>query len=86
MQQKTLVADTYTEVNHVELVRAGAPYFNLLLKLIHGAKDSIHIQTYIYDDDVTGRLIADALIDAVKRKVLVYVMADGFTGSITIFY
>lgn len=81
MQQKTkTVADTYSELSHVELIEAGAPYFNRLIRLIQGAMDSIHIQTYIYDDDVTGHLIAEALTDAIKRKVHVYVMADGYAS------
>lgn len=64
--------------NHVKLVRSGAPYFDLLMEMIDSAKESIHIQTYIFGDDQTGRSIADALIRAAQRGVEVYVMVDAY--------
>lgn len=53
----------------------------MLLQLIKGAEESIHLQTYIYDDDETGNLVADALKEAVQRKVEVYLMADGYASQ-----
>ena len=64
--------------NKVKLVRSGTSYFNLLLEMIDGAKESIHIQTYIFGDDQTGRTVADALIRAAGRGVEVYVMVDAY--------
>jgi cardiolipin synthase len=75
------VSNGYTAVNQVELIRAGKEYFNRLLQLIHEAEESIHLQAYIYSDDETGRLVADALKEAVKRNVAVYLMADGYASQ-----
>jgi phosphatidylserine/phosphatidylglycerophosphate/cardiolipin synthase-like enzyme len=66
--------------DRTRLVRGGKEYFDLLLKLIDRATESIHLQTYIYDDDETGQLVADALIAAHKRGVKVYLMADGYAS------
>lgn len=71
----------YTNINKVKLIRAGRSYFETLLRLIYEAKDTIHIQTYIYDDDETGRQVADALKQAVKRKVNVYLIVDGYASQ-----
>jgi len=65
----------------VQLIRGGRAYFDKLLQLIGNAKESIHLQTYIYDDDETGRLVADALKEAVQRNVEVHLMADGYASQ-----
>jgi cardiolipin synthase len=75
-------ATEYTAQNKVELIRGGKQYFDLLLQLINNARESIHLQTYIYDDDETGTLVAAALKDAVKRNVEVYVITDGYASQI----
>lgn len=59
-------------------MRGGKEYFDLLLKLIDEAKESIHLQTYIFDEDETGTLVGDALIRAASRDVKVYVLLDGY--------
>jgi cardiolipin synthase len=71
----------YTPNNKVKLVRGGKEYFDLLLKLIEQAKDTIHLQVYIYDDDETGIRVADALKEAAKRKVKVYLLSDGYSSN-----
>src|SRR5258705_10403169 len=71
----------YTPDNKVKVVRGGKEYFDLLLKLIEQAKDTIHLQVYIYDDDETGTRIADALKEAAKRKVKVYLLSDGYASN-----
>jgi cardiolipin synthase A/B len=71
----------YTPNNQVELVRGGKEYFNLMLKLIEQAKDTIHLQTYIFDDDETGTSIANALKEVAKRKVKVYLIVDGYASK-----
>lgn len=72
----------YTSLNRVKLVQGGKPYFDCLLRLIENAQESIHLQTYIYDDDKTGQAVAHALKAAVKRGVQVYVMADGYASRV----
>ena len=71
----------YIPGNKVQLVQGGKPYFDLLLQLIASASESIHLQTYIYDDDETGQMVAAALKQAVARNVKVYVMADGYASQ-----
>lgn len=64
------------------LVRGGKEYFDLLIRMIHQAAICIHLQTYIYDDDETGILVADALKATARRKVAVYLMADGYASQV----
>jgi cardiolipin synthase A/B len=71
----------YTKNNKVELIKGGKPYFDCLLHMIANAKESIHLQTYIYMEDETGRQVADALKAAVNRKVNVYLLVDGYASK-----
>lgn len=75
------MAEQYTTRNRVSLVYSGEDYFSLLLKLIEKAKLVIHLQTYIYENDETGRKVAEALKDAVKRGVSVYLHVDGYASQ-----
>jgi cardiolipin synthase len=72
----------YSALNKVQLIRGGREYFELILRLINTATESIHLQTYIYDDDETGRQVADALQAAAKRNVSVYLMTDGYASQV----
>src|SRR5688572_17054216 len=74
------ISAKFTGPNRVELVRGGKPYFDLLLKLIEEAQETIHLQVYIFDGDETGQQVADALIAAAKRKVAVFVLVDGYAS------
>ena len=65
----------------VELVYSGADYFLRLKDIIANAKTEIHFQTYIFDDDSTGKEIAEALKEAAARNVKVYVLLDGYGSS-----
>src|SRR5258705_292684 len=70
--------DIYTTYNRVQIMRGGAEYFRLVEEIIDNAEYSLHLQTYIYDEDQTGVRISDALIRAARRNVLVYVLLDGY--------
>ncbi len=72
----------YSALNKVKLIRGGKEYFDLLLHLINQASESIHLQTYIFDDDETGILVADALKAAAKKNVQVYLLADGYASQV----
>ena len=65
-------------LNNIELVHSGDDYFQRLIYLISKAKTEIHLQTYIFDNDETGKEIANELIEAVKRNVQVFVLVDGY--------
>lgn len=65
----------------IQLVRSGKHYFDLLIQLIDQASSSIHLQCYIFNDDETGMLVANALKRAAQRKVEVYLLADGYASQ-----
>ncbi len=72
----------YSSYNKIKLIRGGKPYFDLLLQLIDQAEETIHLQTYIFDDDETGNLVAEALKAAARRKVTVHLLADGYASQV----
>jgi cardiolipin synthase A/B len=72
---------SFLKKNNVSLVKSGGEYFSLLLKLIHTAKSSIHLQVYIFENDDTGKTVADALTAASRRGVQVFVLADGYASQ-----
>lgn len=67
--------------NKVQLIGGGREYFSLVKELISRAEDTIHLQSYIFDDDETGNEIAEALIKAAKRNVNVYLLVDGYASQ-----
>jgi cardiolipin synthase A/B len=71
----------YTNGNKIKLVKSGADYFITLENIINEAKESIHFQTYIYDEDTTGKRIADLLIKATQRGVKVYLLIDAYASG-----
>ena len=68
----------YVRHNKVKLVKSGAEYFSLLEQIIDEATETIHLQTYIFDEDETGTTIANALIRAAERGVKVWILLDGY--------
>ena len=75
------MAEQYTTLNRISLVHSGEDFFSLLFKLIEKASQVIHVQTYIYENDETGRKVAEALKEAVKRGVSVYLHVDGYASQ-----
>jgi len=71
----------YKSGHSVELLRSGKQYFTACQSEIEKAKHFIHFQTYIVDDDETGRRFVNALIKAAKRGVKVYFLLDAYGGS-----
>ena len=71
----------YTSRNIVTLVQGGASYFSALLHLIESATSSVHLQTYIFEADETGRLVGEALQQAAARGIKIYVLLDGYASQ-----
>lgn len=71
----------YSENNRVNLVTGGRPYFDQLTELISGAEKTVHLQTYIFAEDETGKSVAKALTDAAQRGVEVFLMVDGYASQ-----
>ncbi len=64
--------------NQIELLETGAQFFPALLAAIGTAACEIHIETYIFAADATGRDVTAALVAAAERGVAVRVLVDGF--------
>ena len=79
-KRPAFLPEDFTE-NKVLLIRGGRGYFDLLKRMISRAQKTIHLQTYIYDDDETGLDIAAELIKAAKRNVNVFLLVDGFASQ-----
>ncbi len=71
----------YKNGHSIGLLRSGENFFSACEKIIDEARQYIHFQTYIVDDDETGRRIVDALIRAAGRGVRVYFLLDAYGGS-----
>ena len=63
--------------NQLTLLNSGAEFFPALLAAIDGAQRDIHLESYIFADDHTGRAVASALIDAARRGIAVRLLVDG---------
>lgn len=66
---------------NVELLKGGKPFFNCLHNLISNAKETIQLQVYIFSSDETGKWISEALVEAAKRGVKVYIVLDGYASQ-----
>jgi len=64
--------------NHITLLTRGVEYFPQLEAACDAARHEIHIETYIFDGDVSGERIAAALKRAAQRGVATHVLVDGF--------
>lgn len=62
--------------NEAELFLNGYEFFPQLLRDIAAARDHIHLDFFIFDDDSLGNLIADALIAKAAEGVEVRVICD----------
>ncbi|HEX7628670.1 MAG TPA: phospholipase D-like domain-containing protein, partial [Candidatus Methanoperedens sp.] len=71
----------YKYGHKIELLRSGESFFVACEKTIDEAKQYIHFQTYIVDDDETGRRIMNALIRAAQRGIRVYFLLDAYGGN-----
>ncbi|HEX7813642.1 phospholipase D family protein [Dyella sp.] len=63
-------------VNVVTLLGDSEPAMVARLNLIRGARRSIDVQTYIWDQDDAGQLVLDELVKAARRGVKVRILAD----------
>lgn len=62
--------------NEVTPLRDGDETYPAMLEAIAGARRSVTLATYIFDNDATGRLFLNALSEAVTRGVEVRVLID----------
>lgn len=67
-----------TTNNEVKLLLNGEEKFPELLEALETATDHIHIEYYIYEDDSTGNLVAEKLIEKAQKGVAVRFMYDDY--------
>lgn len=80
-QKRNKPADNYTLHSDVKMVRGGKEYFSQIQNIASIAQQTLHLQTYIFDEDETGQEVAQALLAAAQRGVNVYVMVDGYASQ-----
>ena len=71
----------FMDGNRIRLLATGQEYFPQLLRAIGSARRSIHLETYLYEDDPIGRSVTEALVQAARRGVGVRLIIDGFGGG-----
>lgn len=76
-REEAIVASPLTTGNDVKLLQNGPATYAAMLGAIESARDHIHLETYIFDDDDVGRRFADALIERQQAGVQVTVIRDG---------
>lgn len=67
-----------TTGNKIVLLENGAQYFPALEAAIDGATREIFLESYIFENDDTGKRIASALCRAAQRGVATHLLLDGF--------
>ena len=67
-----------TANNKVKLLLNGEEKFPELIKALENAKSHIHLEYYIYENDVTGNQIAEMLIKKAKEGLEVRFLYDDF--------
>ncbi len=67
--------------NRLTLLPDGPGRLEALIALIDGARESLRILYYIWEDDASGRRVRDALLKAAGRGVTVSMLVDGFGSA-----
>ncbi|MDQ8758021.1 phosphatidylserine/phosphatidylglycerophosphate/cardiolipin synthase family protein [Sphingosinicella sp. LHD-64] len=67
--------------NRLTLLPDGPERLEALIGLIDGARESLRILYYIWENDAVGRRVRDALIAAARRGVEVLLLVDGFGAA-----
>ena len=78
MYSNRQIKSSYTFHNNVTLLKGGLPYFSKLIDLIDNARSSLQLQFFIYEEDDTGIEMANHLIQAVGRGVIVQMLLDRY--------
>jgi len=74
--EEAIVGSPLTAGNKVALLEDGPATYRAMLAAIEAAKDHIHMETYIIDDDEVGQRFADALIARQQKGVQVHLIHD----------
>ena len=64
--------------NQITLLHNGDAYFSMLEAAMDRAEHRTYLESYIFENDHTGRRIAEALRRAALRGVKTHLLIDGF--------
>lgn len=67
--------------NHIVLLQNGEAYFPALEQALDQATHDVYLESYIFENDHTGRRIAEALRRAALRGVTTHMLIDGFGSN-----
>ncbi|MBI2306048.1 MAG: cardiolipin synthase ClsB [Rhodocyclales bacterium] len=67
--------------NRLTLLNSGREFFPALIAAIDEARHEVHLETYIFEDDASGRPVIDALKRAAGRGLTVRLLVDGFGAA-----
>ena len=87
-REEAIVGSPLTVGNEVLLLQDGPATYRAMLAAIQSARDHIHLETYILDDDDVGQRFAQALIDKQRQGVQVHLIRDsvGTLGTPAAFF
>jgi cardiolipin synthase len=74
--EEALAGSPLVAGNKVVLLQDGLATYQAMLSAIRDARSHIHMETYIFEDDETGRRFADALIAKQRQGVAVSLVYD----------
>jgi cardiolipin synthase len=80
-QKEKVFQNENAHAEYIELVHSGEDYFLRMKNIIENAQEEIHLQTYIFENDETGRSVAASLIKAANRHVKVYLLLDAYGSA-----
>ena len=88
LERHTAVVESITESpltkgNKVTLLADGQATYAAMFKALESAKDHINLESYIIEDDETGRKFADLLLQKQRQGVQVHVIYDSLGSMLT---
>lgn len=74
-------SNVQSAIPSLKILCAGKEYFETLCSVITNAEYSVYLQVYIFEEDQTGALVADALMNAANKGVKVFVLVDAYGSA-----
>jgi cardiolipin synthase len=86
--EEAITGSPLTIANEVLLLQDGPATYKAMLAAIAAARDHIHMETYILDDDAVGQQFAEALMERQRQGVQVRLIRDsvGTLGTPAAFF
>ena len=66
-----------SNLESLELLQGGQTFFPALIRAVDTATASVQLETYVFDMHGAGAEVAEALLRAARRGVVVQVLVDG---------